>query len=145
MPEIKIENLNIGKALLFAPLVAPIIYFIGVLLFTDTGAQNVRVLMRSFFFVSAFALPVAYVSVIIIGLPTIAILNSKGALSTRNIVMIGAGAGAVLFTAFIWLMSGFGPFVFEPPQVFMFLGAGALQGLVVSFVFAWIAGITSTS
>lgn len=143
MPEIEMDNLKIGKALLVAPLAAPIVYFLGVLLFTETREQNANEIIRSFFFISAIALPVAYVAVIIVGLPVFTILNGKGALSTKNVVIIGTGAGAALFTAFIWLMSGFGPFVLEPPQVFMYLGAGALLGLVVSFVFAWVAGITS--
>ncbi|MEW8252693.1 MAG: hypothetical protein AB2740_20845, partial [Candidatus Thiodiazotropha sp.] len=107
--------------------------------------QNARELMRGFFFVSAIALPVAYVGVIIVVLPAITILKGKGVLSTKNAVMIGTGAGAVLFVAFMWRVSGFGSFVLEPPQVFIHLGADPLLGLVVSFVFAWVAGITSAS
>ncbi|MBW9259150.1 MAG: hypothetical protein K1566_12120 [Candidatus Thiodiazotropha sp. (ex. Lucinisca nassula)] len=145
MPNIKMENLKIGKALLVAPLITPILYYLGVLMFTESEVHSPSELLRHFYFISLYALPVAYVAVINVGLPAVVMLNSKDALNVKNIVKIGTVSGATLYTAFLWLMSGFSLMILEFPKVLIYLGSGAILGLSVSFVFAWIAGIASAS
>ncbi|MCP4091543.1 MAG: hypothetical protein GY746_17410 [Gammaproteobacteria bacterium] len=145
MPNYDMEDLKLGKALLLAPLVAPIMYMMGVYIFSQSVPSGIKDILSALFFVSAFALPVSYVGTLIIGFPLVIWLKSKGTLTATNLTFGGSIAGGVVFTCFVLLLAGFDLEVLELPQLVWYLAAGGALGAGVSYTFSVISGITHMS
>lgn len=145
MPNKDMEDLKLGKALLLAPLIAPFMYMVGVYIFSQSVPTGIKDVLSALFFVSAFALPVSYLGTLIIGLPLVVWLKSKGTLTANNLMLGGSLAGGVVFTGFVLLLAGFDLEVLELPQLVWYLAAGGALGAGVSYTFSVISGITRHS
>ena len=78
------EDLKLGRAMLIAPLVTPVLYIIGVYLFSRDVPAGIKDVLSALLFVSAFALPISYVCTIVIGLPVLIWLKNNNALTVTT-------------------------------------------------------------
>ena len=88
--------------LLLAPLTSPVIYYAGMLLFTDPQIESGD-LITIFFVVSIYALPVSYLGSIVLGIPYVLLLKAKNHLDfwwcSLGAIPLGALAYVVLMLA----------------------------------------------
>jgi len=138
------NNLHIGRAILFAPLITPFAYLFGALLFMDYRSDNNDVLI-TLFFISSFTLPVSYASTLIFGIPIFFLLKKYKKLSIIWLTTCGSIAGMLVFILFVWSMTGFSPNIFHAPQVLYYILAGGFLGGSVAVAFGIISGITKVS
>ena len=132
--------------LLFAPLTAPVLYYLGVLVFSSTPIEGMKDIIIGFLFVFVFAAPVSYVASLILGIPFVLWLRSKGRLNFWSCSLGGIPLGAVAFVLFLVSVSGM-PILTEVKlwEVAWFLGAGGALGFGVATVFCLITGTTFRS
>ena len=139
------EDLKLGRAMLIAPLVTPVLYIIGVYLFSRDVPAGIKDVLSALLFVSAFALPISYVCTIVIGLPVLIWLKNNNALTVTTLTSTGLIAGGIVFTGFVVLLAGFDTEILEFPQIAWYLAAGGAMGGGVAYTFSKLAGITSNS
>ena len=130
----------IWKAVLVAPLAAPLsIAFVAawesVSLSGLSGLQDVPVAALFFFL---FGVPISYGVMLILGLPYLVWLRSKGWLT-----WVPVCAGAAVLGAAAW--SGYWQLSLRPPSLASTIPIGALLGLVVGVAFSLAAGLTIRS
>ena len=129
--------------LLFAPLAAPVLYYIGVLVFSSTPIESAKDVFTGFLFVLVFAAPVSYVASLLLGVPFVMLLRFKGRLNFWWCSLGGVLLGIVAFLLFIVAVSGM-PILTEVRllEVAWFVGAGGALGFGVASTFCAITGIT---
>lgn len=121
------------RGLLIGPLVAPIAYWIGVLLFARPGdarfdwSQVLRELMA----IVPYGLPVAYAATLLLGTPMLYALHRLHWLRAWSLVLAGAIGGVAVAMLFAWDQHG------ALFQVIMPLSAGAALGALVAAVTWW--------
>ena len=127
---------------LFAPLAAPIAYSIGTVVSSGDSSLKIGDVGVVIIFCFAIATPVSYLGSVLLGLPLALILKSRRALSFRNCLISGIGAGGLTFIAFCIATAG--PFAQDYPQLSdlsMWFVVGAGLGASVAIAFALIIGI----
>ena len=125
---------SIWKAALIAPLGVPLsITFVTAWeAVSNFGFSGLRDLPATMLLIFLFGLPISYGVMLLLGLPYLVWLRSKGWL-TWVFVCIGA---AVLGSA-IW--AGYWQLSLRPPSLARTIPVGALIGLVVAVIFSLIA------
>lgn len=124
----------IFKAALIAPLGAPLAITFAITLeaVSNFGFSGLRDVPATLLLVFLFGLPISYGAMLLLGLPYLMWLRSKGWL-TWILVCFGA---AVLGSA-IW--SGYWRLSLRPPSLMHTIPIGALIGLVVGVIFNLVA------
>ena len=130
------------KAGLISPLVAPALYFVGVLLFTET-ATSAREVSSAFFGIMFFGLPLSYMGMVILGIPYYRLLEKNNWMSLTKLVVGGTVFGAAVLGLFAAAIVGFDG-MWRVESIGTFAIGGGL-GLAVSFVFGKMIGITRRS
>lgn len=122
------------KAVLIAPFGVPlsITFAAAWEAVSNFGFSGLRDLPGTMLLVFLFGLPISYGAMLLVGLPYLMWLRSKGWL-TWVAVCIGA---AVLGSA-IW--AGYWQLSFRPPSLARTIPVGALIGLVVGVIFSLVA------
>ncbi|MES9856164.1 MAG: hypothetical protein ABW166_06130 [Sedimenticola sp.] len=136
------KQYSLLKALVIAPITAPIIYYIGTAVVIIMSPETTSSFLSAFAFVMFFGIPVSYIATVIIGVPVYKFLDMKGALSKTNLVLCGSVLGAVVLVLFFSSMSFGG---MEIKEILFIAVIGAALGASVAFSFGLIAGITRPS
>jgi hypothetical protein len=125
---------SIWKAALIAPLGVPLSITVAAAweAVSNFGLSGLRDMPVTMLFVFLFGLPISYGAMLLVGLPYLMWLRSKGWL-TWVFVCIGA---AVLGSA-IW--AGYWQLSLRPPSLTRTIPVGALIGLVVGIIFCLVA------
>ncbi len=145
MPKKALGELKLGRATLFAPLVAPVLYLAGVYLFSPSSSNEPTDVYVGLMLVSAYALPVSYIGTVAIGWPVLKVLQRTNRLTAGNLILTGLVAGGVLFEAFVLLMAGFHFEVLAIPYSVWYFAAGGVMGTGVAYIFSVISGLTKPS
>lgn len=121
------------RGLLIGPLVAPVAYWIGVLLFVRRDAVRLDLyrVLRELLVICAFGLPVAYAAVLLLGAPMLYGLERLKWLRSTSLVAAGAVGGMVVAAVIAVGQQGA---VFP---VIMPLYAGAALGALVAGAVWW--------
>lgn len=128
--------ISIWKPALVAPLGAPLAITLtmaweSVLNF---GIFGLRDLPAAMLFVFLFGVPISYIAMLLLGLPYLMWLRSKGWLSWLSVCMGAAVLGSAIWAA-AW---GFGR---QPQPLTHTIPIGALIGLVVGVIFSLVANL----
>lgn len=131
---------------LLAPLAAPVIYYVGVLIFSRAPIEGVKDILTGLLIVFVFAAPVSYLASLILGVPFVMLLKAKDRLSFWWCSLGGIPLGAVSFVLFLVAVSGM-PILTEVRlwEIAWFIGAGGALGFGVASTFCTITGITIRS
>ena len=134
MPAMTATKPSIWRAALIAPLGVPLSITVAAAweAVSNFGLSGLRDLPVTMLFVFLFGLPISYGAMLLIGLPYLMWLRSKGWL-TWVFVCLGA---AVLGSA-IW--AGYWQLSLRPPSLTRTIPVGALIGLVVGIIFSLVA------
>ena len=133
-------------ALLVAPLAAPLIYFCWVVLRGRGEEFRLLDLLFGFQVVLIFALPVSYISTIVLGLPSYMLLRRYNMLNMFTLTSVGLFFGFAVFYFFLQVLSGFQAAAYAYSiEYYMWLGVGAMMGGSVAMAFGLIGGITNHS
>lgn len=121
------------RGLLIGPLVAPVAYWIGVLLFARRDAPRLDwyPALRELGVIVAFGLPVAYAATFLLGAPMLYGLQRLKWLRGTSLVAAGAVGGLVVAAVFAAGQQG----ALFP--VIMPLSAGAALGALVAAACGW--------
>ncbi|WP_198266488.1 hypothetical protein [sulfur-oxidizing endosymbiont of Gigantopelta aegis] len=130
------------KAFFIAPLVAPIVYFIGSLILG--GSEQINS-FKDFYMIALmffyFAIPVSYAVTAILGMPIYFILMQFKCLSLTSLSLSGMLLGSAVVIFALSAIVGFrDDYTVQEYVWFFFIGAGL--GLSVSYTFARIAGLS---
>lgn len=126
---------------LLAPLTAPLLYAVAVLVRSPTEV-TVAGLGAALLFALMFVAPVSYLGAIV-GAVAIPFLRAKGKLSCTSISFLGASVGALFGVLYQWALSDFHAWSQASSKaVLWFLSVGGGLGFAVAVVFWAIAGIT---
>ena len=130
---------RLGRAVLLAPLVAPLTIVFGAMLRTiaRTGVQfggpsSVAGAILVTLLVAVYGAPLAYGATVLILWPAAAMMRDAGALSWWGLTLIGGVGGAVLFPMYLRALDARGTWDFFP-------GAGFAAGAAVGCAFWFIA------
>lgn len=128
------DNLSIWKPALIAPLGVPLAITLAMAWesVSNFGLPGLRDLPSAMFFVFLFGLPISYIAMLLLGLPYLMWLRSKGWLSWMSVCMGAAVLGSVIWAA-AW---GFGR---QPQPLTRTIPIGALIGLVAGVIFSAVA------
>lgn len=123
------------RGLVIGALVAPIAYWIGVLLFARPAGAGFdwSQALRELTAIVPFGLPVAYAATLLLGVPMLYLLRRLRWLKAWTLVVAGAIGGVMVAVLFAWDQQG------ALFQVIMPLSAGAALGALVAGV-TWWAG-----
>lgn len=123
------------RALLVGPLVAPVAYWIGVLLFVRRGSRGLDwyPALHELVVICTFGLPVAYAATLLLGAPMLYGLHRLKWLRGASLIAAGALGGIVVAAVFAAGQQG----ALFP--VIMPLYAGAALGALVAAA-CWSAG-----
>jgi hypothetical protein len=124
----------VWKAALIAPVAAPLAItaaaaWEAVTLGGIAGLLDVPIAALFFF---AFGLPIAYMAMLVLGLPYVLWLRSRGWLTWAPVY-----AGSALLGAAVW--AGYWQLSIRPPSPIKTLPVGAVIGVLVGIVFCWVA------
>ncbi len=142
-PWIDMNNLKLVKATLIAPLVTPVMYFVGIYLFGNPSPDGLKDTFTVFMFIAAFSLPVSYAGTIIIGLPVLKLLQRKNRLTAVNLAIAGFVTGGFLFIDIVLLFFGFDHDFLTKQTTALYFLAGGVMGVGVALAFSQVSGITS--
>lgn len=123
------------RGLLIGPLVAPIAYWIGMLVYVwvrDSGV-SVSEALRHLALITAFGLPIAYAAAFAWGAPVLYLLHRLGWLRAWTVIVAGAVGGTFVALLFTYWQQG------SLFKVHMPLPGGAVLGALVGGV-CWWAG-----
>jgi hypothetical protein len=134
MPAMTTNIASIWKPALVAPLGAPLAITLAMAWesVSNFGISGLRDLPAAMLFVFLFGLPISYIAMLLLGLPYLMWLRSKGWLSWLSVCM-----GAAVLGSAIWATAwGFGR---QPQPLTHTIPIGALIGLVVGVIFSLVA------
>jgi hypothetical protein len=131
----------------FAPLTAPILYVVFVMLFVpDSTPKHERNLEAALVALSFGLIPASYLVSFVFGAPLIYILRRFGKLSFLWVVSLAAPLGAVAISCLLIVIMAFGAEVhwegLKWGEVISFLSTGAVLGIVIASGFCLMTGIT---
>lgn len=134
MPAVTTNAPSIWKPALVAPLGAPlaITFAMAWESVSNFGIPGLRDLPAAMLFVFLFGVPISYIAMLLLGLPYLMWLRSKGWLSWMSVCI-----GAVVLGSAIWAAAwGFGR---QPKPLTDTIPIGALIGLAVGVIFSLVA------
>lgn len=123
------------RALLISPLVVPLAYWIGTLVYawlSDFRLNWIQAL-RELLTISVFGLPVAYAAALVWGAPVLYVLHRLGWLRAGPIIVAGALGGTIVALGFAWMQQN------AVIRVHMPMSGGAALGALAGAV-CWWAG-----
>lgn len=128
---------SVWKATLIAPLGVPlsIIFAAAWDSVSNFGFSGLRDLSVTAMLVFLFGLPISYGAMLLLGLPYILWLRSKGWLTWMSVCIGAAALGAAIWTGY-WQLS------LRPPPFARTIPVGALIGLVVGVIFSLVAKLS---
>lgn len=131
-----VKKTNIWKAVLVAPLGVPLsIAFLttweSVWNFGFSGLRDFPITML---FVFLFGLPISYVIMLLLGLPYLLWLRSRGRLTWLSVCTGSAAIGSAVWAGY-WRLS------FHPPPLERTILVGLFIGVVVGAIFCLVAKI----
>lgn len=128
---------------LLAPGIAPILYFLGLLVLAPPTLSGPVDMLAGLYMVCAVGLPVAYVASLLLGVPAVLLLREFGVLHMEWTLIIGAVAGSLTLLWFHAWAFGIDFLVSEgPEQIARYAAIGASLGVGVGAVFCKICGIS---
>ena len=123
------------RGLLIGPMVAPIAYWIGVMVYA--WVRDFRLswfqALRELVMIAAFGLPIAYAAAFIWGAPVLYVLHRLGWLRAATLIVAGALGGTIVAAWFAFEQQG------TLIRVHMPLPGGAMLGALVGGT-CWWAG-----
>ena len=131
-----------------APVMAPLVAVMDAVLVTlatgaalTTSQEPIKEIFSWLIMVSIFALPVAYIALLVFGVPTIIFLEKLGHLSLLWLIVASALEGVVSIFVYFWADAGFsGSYLFSSetflPRIFM----GSTMAIGVAVAFWYISG-----
>lgn len=125
---------SIWKPALIAPLGVPLAITLAMAweAVSNFGIPGLRDLPAAMLFVFLFGVPISYIVMLLLGLPYLMWLRSKGWLSWMSVCI-----GAAVLSSLIWSAAwGFGR---QPQPLIHTIPIGALIGLVVGVIFSLVA------
>ena len=133
-------NQPIWKAVVVAPWAAPMVLSLGAAwqLFSVGGADDLAGLPLVAFFFFLFGVPISYGAMLVLGLPYLLWLRSRGWLSWLTVCM-----GSIAIGCITWV--GYWHFSLRPPPILESVAIGAGVGLAVGVAFSLVAGLTMRS
>jgi hypothetical protein len=132
-------------AMLLAPLAAPLLFFVGALLFTPVEISSPRDIVPFLGVSFGLAAPVSYVAVLVVGLPATLLLHRLGWLKLPVFLAAGAFLGAAVQSLFFLLFFSGSGLEVSAWHVRNWLLLGAALGVGVAASFWFVGGITSGS
>lgn len=134
MPTMTANKPSIWRAALIAPLGVPLSITVAAAweAMSNFGLSGLRDMPVTMLFVFLFGLPISYGAMLLIGLPYLMWLRSKGWLT-----WVFACIGAAVLGSAIW--AGYWQLSFRPPPLTRTIPVGALIGLVVGIIFSLVA------
>jgi len=135
--------IKLRRAVLIAPLIAPVVYFFGSLFFLDSYYDYgiIIAVLLSLLTVVIVILPIAYVSTVIIALPIFIALKKLNTLSLINFVFLCSLSVILEFIGVVYYLTSYAEETFESPQIIYFILFGIFLGGSVSYIFGRIAGL----
>ena len=131
---------SIGKAVLISPLVAPVLYFLGVVAFAKTGG-TIESTYVAFGWIMSFGVPISYLATGLVGVPFFRLLEKRKILNMAYLVLSGAILGGTVLLLFTASLTGVEGLQWEEAR--SSFGIGMVLGTAVAFTFGKIAGITN--
>ena len=134
------------KSAIISPLVAPVILCFVQLIFWATGTMSYYSFIETinnFGIIFLIGLPVSYLALFMLGLPSIFLLKKMRILSKKSISITGFIQGSILFTLFEIYIINLGNNYYPTTNGYLSLIAvGGTLGLGVAFTFSVISRIT---
>jgi hypothetical protein len=132
---------------LFAPLTAPVLYVMFVMLFVpDITPKHERTLGTALVALTFGFIPASYFVSFVFGAPLIYILRRFKKLSFFWVVLLAVPLGAIALSCLLIIVMAFGAEIHWAGvgwgAVFSFLSTGALLGVVTAAGFCLMTGIT---
>jgi len=136
------EQTKINRALLIAPLTAPILYFLGAILFNVDGKLKADDIVPLVMVLILIAAPVSYIATAILGIPYYYLLKKRNWVTGLNLVIGGVILGVVAFLLFWASPFGLGILVaFDGAELAIVSAIGAALGGGVAWCFYILSGI----
>jgi len=126
--------------IIVAPLIAPILYQLGLIIFEYESVTSIKIIITNAFLpLLFFALPVSYGATLLFGIPLIWFLKRFGILSFFSVTLCAALAGALIMATiygpFSWQNVGWRDYFWYP--IF-----GGFLGFSVAAVYCLITGVS---
>lgn len=131
MSTMTINKPSIWKAVLIAPLGVPLAIVLEIAgeAVLNFGFSGLRDLPAIVLLVFLFGLPISYGAMLLLGLPYLIWLRSKGWLTWTFVC-----TGSIILGVIIW--AGFWQFSLHPPSLTRTVPVGALAGFIVGAIFS---------
>ena len=130
-------------AILIAPLVAPILYQLGLLIFVYDAIPDINTfIFEAFMPLLVITLPASYAAMVFIGLPLIWFLKRNDIFSSTSLIICGATCGIIVMAYIYGPRAWYGARWIEYIWYLLF---GCFLGLSVAIVYWRIANITTDS
>lgn len=135
------DDIKTVRATIFAPLVAPAMYFSGIMLFDDLSYEgDERFLLLTLTF--SILAPISYAGTILVGIPLLALLRNRNRLTLGRLLVAGFVTGGILFTGYLLVTARLDCGVFALSELVRHIAEGGAMGAAVAYTFSMISGIT---
>ena len=126
---------------LIAPLACPLVMFVCMTswLAITEGTHGLKDWRVGLVAVAVFVMPQSYAGMWLLGMPYLLWLRRVGRLSTLNIGLGSAATGSATSVCFFSFVSK--PELFGALLLMVWIGVGAVFGLLAGMVFCWVIGL----
>ncbi|MEW8187517.1 MAG: hypothetical protein AB2794_21210 [Candidatus Thiodiazotropha endolucinida] len=140
------ERNTIVRAAAISPLAAPILYFVGAILFNREVDLELNGLFHLALVLLFIAAPVSYIATLVLGVPYYRLLKKLNRVSGVNLILGGVVFGVVTFLLFWATPFGLGLLTaLDREELLNIIGIGAVLGGGVACCFYLLSGITNRS
>jgi hypothetical protein len=138
------ERNTIVRAAAISPLAAPIMYFVGAIIFNLELGLEWKGLFHLAIVVLFIAAPVSYIATLVLGVPYYRLLKRIHRVSGVNLILGGVAFGIITFLLFWATPFGLGSLTtIDRKEILNIVGIGAVLGGSVACCFYLLSGITN--